>query len=200
VFDNIQADIRQARKINAGPGWANQYIKVFIQPVTIAVVLYRLGRSIKRCPIPILRHGLYAFSALVRFFFEVVTGIVISPGAEIGPGFVVHTPFGVFVGPTKIGANCVVQHGVVISYGVRGVGDNVFFGPGAKVIGNARIGNNVVVMANSVVVTDVPDNMTVAGVPVRIRLPRGSTLKFRECAQRGNGDEAKVGKSLTSKV
>jgi serine O-acetyltransferase len=130
---------------------------------------------------------------------EIVTGIVISPGADIGPGFVVHTPFGVFVGPTKIGANCVVQHGVVISYGVRSVGDNVFFGPGAKVIGNAKIGNNVVVVANSVVITDVPDNLTVAGVPVRIRLPRGSTLKFREGAERGNGFQAQVAKKLVPK-
>jgi len=49
----------------------------------------------------------------------------------------------------------------------------VYFGPGAKVIGHARIGNNVVVVANSLVMTDVPDNTTVIGVPARIRLPRG---------------------------
>jgi len=41
------------------------------------------------------------------------------------------------------------------------------------VIGHARIGNNVVVVANSLVMTNVPDNTTVIGVPARIRLPRG---------------------------
>jgi serine O-acetyltransferase len=199
MFSNLRADIRQARKINVGPNWASQYIKILLQPTTIAVVVYRFGRSIRRCPIPILRHALYIISAFVRYFVEIVTGIIISPGADIGPGFVVHTAFGVFVGPTKIGTNCVVQHGVVLSYGVRSVGDNVFFGPGAKVIGNAKIGSNVVVMANSVVITDVPDNMTVAGVPVRIRLPRGTTLKFRERSERGNGYEEKIAKKLVSK-
>ncbi|HTS71003.1 MAG TPA: serine acetyltransferase [Terriglobia bacterium] len=200
MFDNLREDLRQARKINVGPSWGSQYLKILIQPMTLAVVVYRFGRSIRRFPIPILRHALYVVSAIVRFMVEIATGIIISPGADIGPGFVVHTPYGVFVGPTKIGKNCVVQHGVVIGYGARGIGDNVFFGPGAKVIGNAKIGSNVVVMANSVVITDVPDNLTVAGVPVRIRLPRGSTLKFRERAERGNGFEARAARKLTSKV
>jgi UDP-3-O-[3-hydroxymyristoyl] glucosamine N-acyltransferase len=61
----------------------------------------------------------------------------------------------VFIGDTRIGRNCLVQHGVVISQGVRSIGDNVYFGPGAKVIGRAAIGNNVRVVANSVVMTDV---------------------------------------------
>ncbi len=196
MLENLRADLRQAQAFNAGPNWVNQYLKVLVQPTTIAVVVYRFGRSVRRCPVPVVRHLLYLISGIIRFVVEVATGIVISPGADIGPGLVVHTPFGVFVGPTKIGANCVVQHGVVISYGVRSVGDNVFFGPGAKVIGNARIGSNVLVTANSLVMTDVPDNTTVVGVPARIRLPRGNTLKFRSRAERGNGFEDKVAKKL----
>ena len=100
---------------------------------------------------------------------EVVTGVEISSRAEIGPGLVVHTTHGVFIAETRIGRNCVVQHGVAITHGVRSVGDNVYFGPGAKVIGRAAIGNNVRVVANSVVMTDVADNLTVVGVPARIR-------------------------------
>jgi serine acetyltransferase len=70
----------------------------------------------------------------------------------------------------------VVQHGVVISQGVRSIGDNVYFGPGAKVIGRAAIGNNVRVVANSVVMTDVGDNLTVVGVPARIRWRNRASL------------------------
>src|SRR5439155_7335899 len=77
---------------------------------------------------------------------------------------------------TKIGRNCVVQHGVAITQGVRSIGDNVYFGPGAKVIGGAAIGNNVRVVANSVVMTDVPDNLTVVGVPARIRWRNRASL------------------------
>jgi len=189
MFENIRADLRQARMINAGTDWVNQYLKVLIQPTTAAVVVYRLGRAVRRCPVPVMRHVLLLLIGVVRYVVEIATGVIISPKADIGPGFVVHTSYGVFVGPTKIGVNCVVQHGVVISYGVRGIGDNVYFGPGAKVIGNAKIGNNVLVAANSLVVSDVPDNTTVMGVPARIRLPRGRTLKFRSRSERGNGFE-----------
>ncbi len=199
MFANLRADLEQARKINVGPSWANQYLKILIQPTTLAVVVYRFGRSVRRCPVPIVRHILLLANAIVRFITEIITGIIISPGADIGPGLVVHTPYGVFVGPTRIGKNCVVQHGVVISYGVRRVGDNVFFGPGAKVIGIAKIGDNVLVAANSLVMTDVPDNTTVVGVPARIRLPRGTTMKFRSRAERGNGFENKVPKDLLTK-
>jgi serine acetyltransferase len=82
----------------------------------------------------------------------------------------------VFIGDTRIGRNCLVQHGVVISQGVRSIGDNVYFGPGAKVIGRAAIGNNVRVVANSVVMTDVGDNLTVVGVPARIRWRNRASL------------------------
>jgi len=48
------------------------------------------------------------------------------------------------------------------------IGNNVFLGAGAKVMGDITIGNNVVVGSNSLVMTDVPDNCTVIGVPARI--------------------------------
>jgi serine O-acetyltransferase len=200
MFENLRADLEQARKINVGPNWVSQYLKILIQPTTIAVLIYRFGRSVRRCPVPIVRHLLLLVSATIRFIVEIATGIIISPGADIGPGLVVHTPYGVFVGPTRIGENCVVQHGVVISYGVKSVGDNVFFGPGAKAIGNAKIGSNVIVAANSLVMTDVPDNTTVIGVPARIRLPRGTTLKFRKRAERGNGFENNAASKLLTKT
>ncbi len=56
---------------------------------------------------------------------------------------------------------------------VRGVGratigNNCYFGAGCKVLGAVTIGDNVVVSANSVVVTDIPSGATVFGVPARI--------------------------------
>ena len=101
-----------------------------------------------------------------------------SPATEIGPGLIVHTPYGICIGPTRIGANCTVGTGVLIAGGSRGVGDNVYFGPGAKLIGDAKIGNNVVILANSTVITDVGDNLTIMGVPARIRLPGGKLRRF----------------------
>ena len=55
-----------------------------------------------------------------------------------------------------------------IKGGSPSIGDNGVICAGAKVIGNIKLGNNVMVGANAVVVKDIPDNAVVAGVPARI--------------------------------
>ena len=50
--------------------------------------------------------------------------------------------------------------------------------PGAKLVGDAKIGSNVTIAANSLVLTDVRDNMMVMGVPARIKLPGGRPQRF----------------------
>ena len=80
----------------------------------------------------------------------------------------------------KIGKNCRILPNVMIgSKFANGVpdalvpviGDNVFIGTGAVVIGNIRIGNNVIIAANSVVTKDVPDDCYAIGSPA-ITKPR----------------------------
>ncbi|HET9233141.1 MAG TPA: serine acetyltransferase [Candidatus Eisenbacteria bacterium] len=173
MFDNLRADIREARKINVGPSWTEQHIKVWLQPGMVAVVCYRYRNWTTRVRVPVVRQLLSAVGLVAGYWTAALTGVDISPLAQIGPGFVVHTAHGVLVGKVVMGSNCIVQMGVALTYGTGRVGNNVYFGPGAKVIGHAKIGNNVVVVANSLVMTDVPDNTTVMGVPARIRLPRG---------------------------
>jgi serine O-acetyltransferase len=170
MLDNVRADLEHARVINGlAPGWFSRWIKTPLHPGVVAVLTYRFAAWARSVRVPVLRQLLRLSAMLIRGTVEVVTGVEISPKAEIGPGLVVHTTHGVFIADTRIGRNCVVQHGVAITHGVRSVGDNVYFGPGAKVIGRAAIGNNVRVVANSVVMTDVGDNLTVVGVPARIR-------------------------------
>jgi serine acetyltransferase len=55
---------------------------------------------------------------------------------------------------------------------VRSIGDDVLIGAGAKIVNRITIGNNVLIAPNSLVTTDVPDNVTVAGVPARISVGR----------------------------
>lgn len=81
----------------------------------------------------------------------------------------------------KIGKNCNIHHGVTIgvknrgkNLGVPTIGDNVYIGPGAKVFGGITIGDNVAIGANAVVVTSIPDNAVVVGVPGRIVSYNGS--------------------------
>lgn len=170
MFDNVRADLQHARVINGlPPGWFNQWVKTPLHPGVVAVLNYRFAHWARGVRVPIVRLVLIVLTVILRRVIEVVTGVEISSRAQIGPGLVVHTTHGVFIAETRIGRNCVVQHGVAITHGVRSVGDNVYFGPGAKVIGRAAIGNNVRVVANSVVMTDVSDDLTVVGVPARIR-------------------------------
>ena len=48
------------------------------------------------------------------------------------------------------------------------IGNNVWIGTGAKIIGSLTIGDNVIVSANAVVTKSIPSNVVVAGVPARI--------------------------------
>ena len=82
-----------------------------------------------------------------------------------------HGFFGIFISAgASIGENCVIFHHVTIgsntlldskSAGSPTIGDNVYIGAGAKIIGNVHIGSNVRIGANAIVVKDVADNSIV---------------------------------------
>ena len=184
LFRNIAADVKRAaldRNIGLKEedlSWGQNF-RAFCRLTTQVVVAYRLIHGMQRLRIPILRQILLIPAGLYESVLRVFTGVCIDPRAEIGPGLLVHTPYGVLVGGTRIGANCTVQTGVLIPAGSRGIGDNVYFGAGAKVIADTKIGNNVVIVANSLVLTDVADNTTIVGVPARIRLRGGRPQRFK---------------------
>lgn len=72
----------------------------------------------------------------------------------------------------KIGKNAIMYPGVVIGQTSHNkvpiIGNDCFIGAGAKLFGNIKIGNNVTIAANAVVISDVPDNAVVGGVPAKI--------------------------------
>ncbi len=113
------------------------------------------------------------FSQLMRF----ITGIEIHPGAKIGPGFFCDHGCGVVIGETvEIGRNCTLFHGVTL--GGTGkekrkrhptIGDDVYIGHGATIIGPVAIGSRSKIGAQTVIVNrDVPEDCTVIGSPPKI--------------------------------
>lgn len=104
------------------------------------------------------------------------TGIEIHPGATIGKRLFIDHGTGVVIGETAIVGNDVTLfHGVTLGgtgkeKGKRHptIGNNVFIGSGAKVLGNIVVGNNVKIGANAVILKDVPSNVTIVGVPGKI--------------------------------
>jgi serine O-acetyltransferase len=186
MFENLRADIERAKWDRTGTleqgvwknaGWAHT-LRILLAQNTWSVIAYRFAHWAGTIPVPGLRHLVLVVAVIFERWVQLWNGIFIHREAQIGPGLVIHTPYGICVGPTRIGANCTIGTGVLIAGGSRGVGDNVYFGPGAKLIGDAKIGNNVVVVANSVVLTDVGDNLTIMGVPARIKLPGGQLKRF----------------------
>ena len=95
-------------------------------------------------------------------------------GCEIGGGWVLMHGFGVVLnGGAKIGRNCTMYHGVTIGVAndlekMPVIGDNVFIGADAMILGGVRVGNNVKIGAGAIVVEDVPDNCTVVGSKAKI--------------------------------
>jgi serine O-acetyltransferase len=96
------------------------------------------------------------------------------PINRIGPGLAIVHYGTIVVSPdAHIGANCRIQEGVNIaatSGSDKGptIGDNVFIGTGAKLIGDIKIADNVVIAANAVVVKDILEpGITVGGIPAK---------------------------------
>lgn len=168
MFENFRCDLLQARKHNVGVDWFSSHLKIFLDPGTLAVASYRLSRWALRRKVSLISGPAAALAFVVRCLITPLTGVHISPRADISPGFVLHTCYGVYIAPIRMGRNCVVNQGVLISAGVRQIGDNVYFSAGAKLVGKITIGNNVMIAPNSLIIDDVPDNVTVLGVPAQI--------------------------------
>ena len=84
-------------------------------------------------------------------------------------------------GGAVIGRNCNISQGVTIGIAGKGknrgipiIGEGVYIGAGAKLIGKIHVGNNVAIGANAVVTKDVPDNAVVGGIPAKIISMNGS--------------------------
>lgn len=163
LFPNIRADFAaHGRRIGAQGFWA--------------LSVYRFGRwryGIRwrwlRMPFSFLYHVLFKW-------VQIVAGIELPCEVDIGPGLVIDHFGGIVVsGYAKLGRDCRLRNGVVI--GLRNVdqsvapvlGDRVDVGAGAKILGAIRIGNDVLIGANAVVLCDVPDDCIAVGVPATVR-------------------------------
>lgn len=108
-----------------------------------------------------LRRASYKFGIFIPYDTPIEAGLYIGHCGDI------H-----FNAGARLGKNCNISQGVTLGQANRGrnqgvpvIGDGVYIGPGAKIVGAVRIGDNAAIGANCVVTRDVPDNAVVAGVP-----------------------------------
>jgi serine O-acetyltransferase len=129
-------------------------------------------------------HGMRLPARVLSQFARFFTGVDIHPGALLGRRLFIDHATGVVIGETAIvGSDVTMYQGVTLGGTGKGHGkrhptvcDGVFIGNNANVLGNITVGENSRVGAGSVVLSDVPPNSTVVGVPAHIVYHNGQRV------------------------
>jgi serine O-acetyltransferase len=168
MFENIRADLAAH-----GGKWGAQGFW--------AMTVYRFGRWRYGVRPPLLRKLCSLVYKVLYKGVQIVTGIELPCEVVVGRGFVIDHFGGIVIsGFAKFGDHCRIRNGVVVGLSRTDepcapvIGHNVDIGAGAKVLGPIRIGNNVLIGANAVVVCDVPDDSVAVGVPAVVKPRRAA--------------------------
>jgi serine O-acetyltransferase len=131
---------------------------------------------------PLLRLAAYPIARRMLTHYTYKFGISIPFETQIGSGFYIGHFGGIVVNEAcVIGKNCNISHGVTLGVANRGskagcptIGDNVYLGPGSKIVGAIRVGDFAAIGANAVVTKDVPDHGVAVGIPAQVISTEGS--------------------------
>lgn len=179
MIKTIKHDIKAV--FDKDPAAKNLLEVILCYPGLKAVSMHRLTYWMHKKDIPLIPRML---SQLTRFF----TGIEIHPGAKIGKGMFIDHGHGVVIGETaEIGDNVTIFHEVTLGgtgneQGKRHptIGNNVFIGAGAKLLGNIKIGDNTKIGAQAVVLHDMPSHATVVGFPAKVVRHKGEKVNYKK--------------------
>jgi serine O-acetyltransferase len=149
---------------------------LWLNPAIWAITIYRFGNWLYTAnPFVLVRIPSKVVYFFAYMFSEVVMEMCLDPLATIGGGLYIAHIGGVHINPQAIvGSNCDIAHRVTIGASAMGrqgapvIGNNVYIGTGATLVGKIKIGNGAKIAANTLVITNVPDGATVMGVPGRI--------------------------------
>ena len=130
-----------------------------------AMAWFRFGSWCKRKGIPFLP-GFVQRQIYSRYGLDIVVG------ADIGGGLYIAHPIGTVIAVARMGENCSVIAAVTIGmrneWAFPDIGDNVFIGAGARVLGHIKVGDHAVIGANAVVINDIPAGATAVGIPAKV--------------------------------
>lgn len=167
MFKRIIEDVNAVRERD--PAARSFWEVFFLYPGVKAIRMHRLAHFY-------YKHNLKFLARFVSQRAVRKTGIEIHPGATIGRRLVIDHGVGIVIGETtEIGDDVLIYQGVTLGgtgkdVGKRHptIGNNVMISAGAKVLGPFKIGDNSRVAAGAVVLSEVPPNSTVVGVPARV--------------------------------
>jgi serine O-acetyltransferase len=167
-------------------------------PALWAMAVYRVGVWGQQVQNPIVRQIVSKAYGAMHLGVQLTTGFVIHREAKIGSDFhLIHSGNTKIHPDVVIGEGCGIMHDVTIGTnmdrpGVPRLGNNVFVGAGAKVLGGISIGDGARIAANSLVVCDVPAGATAVGVPARVLKYTGRPPSSVTC---GDSDAAETVKA-----
>jgi len=157
---------------------------LWLNPAVWSIACYRFANWLYRePPFVLVRIPLRIVAYIGCMACEVIMEMCIDPQATIGPGLYIGHIGGVHINPEAVlGSNCDLAHRVTIGASAMGrqgspvIGDDVYIGAQATIVGRIKVGNGAKIAANTLVITNVPEGATVMGVPGRIvmRAPRPS--------------------------
>lgn len=172
----LGADLRRQLELEGATSLGARAQALLLTQGVWATVVYRSGQlayGLRSQPLAIPAKLAYK---VANKLVEMATGISLPASARIGKGLYVGHFGCIFVHPDLvIGENFSIGQGVTL--GTRGqghsgapvIGDDVYVGAGAKVLGPVTIGDGAAVGANAVVISDVPPGAVAVGVPAEIR-------------------------------
>ena len=175
MFKKIKRDIEVV--LNRDPAAKSTLEVILCYPGLHAIWFHRIAHKL-------YKRGWILLSRIINTFSRFLTGIDIHPGAKLGSGLFIDHGMGVVIGETaEIGKNVTLYQGVTLGgtgkeRGKRHptLGDNIVVASGAKVLGSFTVGSNSKIGAGSVVLTEVPENSVVVGIPGRIVIQDGKKL------------------------
>ena len=161
---------------------ARSKLEIFLLYPGVHAVLYH------RAAHWLYRHRRFFLARCVSQWSRFWTGIEIHPGAQIGRRLVIDHGSGIVIGETaEIGDDCLLYQGVTLGgtgkdQGKRHptIGNNVLIGCGAKILGPFRVGDNARIAANSVVLSEVPEDATAVGIPAQVVRIAGRTTHYAD--------------------
>lgn len=168
-----KSDYRRYRNYGASP------ISIFLFTPGFKYTFYmRLCNYLRKSKFRNIYIPTFIIFRFILKHYEYKYSIQIPYNTQIGHGLHIAHHGGIVINHRCVlGNNVNLSHGVTLGYtktGVPNIGDTVYLGAGAKVIGGINIGNNVAVGANSVVTKDIPENAIVVGIPGEIISYKGN--------------------------
>lgn len=128
----------------------------------------------------------YVIFRALRRRYAYKYGYQILGRTQIGEGLYINHIGSIIINPdATIGRNVNLTTGIIIGECARGekkgcpvIGDRVWIGANAVIVGNVRVGNNVLIGPNTYINCDVPDNSIVIGNPGKIIHSENATDEY----------------------